>query len=71
MDQAIKSISSGWDRLAILLDMAFEIDLCRDVNLHKVLSEIVKEYPDISSKIDFVRLQNIQRNELQVLESSK
>lgn len=76
VDQCIKSISSGWDRLAILLDIAFKTELWKNVNLHKILDEklkdkILEKHPNLYENKDFIQLQKIQRNELQFLESTR
>jgi hypothetical protein len=44
LDFGFRLASSGWDRLALLLDLVFELGLDRECNLKKVLTKLAKEH---------------------------
>jgi hypothetical protein len=45
IDTGIRLVSSGWDRLALLLDLAFQINLAANCNFHKVIDKLLAQIP--------------------------
>jgi hypothetical protein len=56
IDFGIRLASSGWDRIALLLDLAFELNSGKDCNLSLVLRNIPKVNPQIIQDVNFKKL---------------
>ena len=60
MDFAVRLASSGWDRVALLLDIAFELDTRRECSLSRVLQDIPRTCPDVVRVDSFKRLKKFR-----------
>jgi hypothetical protein len=71
VDFATRVASSGWDRLALLLDLAFRTDLNHTCNLTKVLTRIVQVDSAIADQDAFKRLTRFRDGPFQELEARR
>lgn len=58
IDFALRLVSSGWDRIAILLDMAFETNVERDCSLRTILKALPKKDSRVTQHELFIDLKN-------------
>lgn len=68
MDFGFRLASSGWDRLSLLLDMAYELDLKEKCSLRRVLGKMSAQYPEIVKITHFKSLKSFRDGKFQELE---
>jgi hypothetical protein len=68
IDFGVRLVSSGWDRLALLLHIAFGLQNGERCNLGKVLKEIPRLYPEIVRNKDFKAIKQFHDEKLKELE---
>lgn len=69
VDFGVRLLSSGWDRIALLLDLAYELGLHDRCNLSRVLKELPKAAIDIERDEAFKFIKQYRDNEFTELEN--
>jgi len=71
LDFAIRLASSGWDRIALLLDLAFDLGTGERCDLSRVLIEIPKKWPRLVNNEHFKWLKKFRDKDFLELEAGK
>lgn len=69
IDFGIRLASSGWDRIALLLDLAYQLNLDTKCNFPRVVREIPKVDRNIVHNTDFKKLRDFRNNRFLDLEA--
>jgi hypothetical protein len=69
IDYGIRLASSGWDRIALMIDSAFDLNLGNECNIVKVLSGIPKIDPNVVHQTNFKRLKQFRDQDFLELEA--
>lgn len=68
VDYGIRLSSSGWDRIALMLDLAYELNTDTNCNLKVVLKELSKD-PQITNQAEFKSLKKFRDTDFNNLEA--
>ena len=71
LEFAMRLASSGWDRIALLLDLALDLKTEKECNLPLVLREIPKKYPPLVNDEHFKWLKQFRDQDFPELEAGK
>ena len=69
IDFGVRLLSSGWDRIALLLDLAYDLELHDRCNLSRVMKELPKVAIDIEKNENFKFIKRYRDNEFTELEN--
>lgn len=70
VDAGFRFVSSGWDRLALLLDLAFELNLQSNCNLKTVLQNIPQQSDQRYCSRSFKNLKKFRDGRMKELEGT-